>query len=229
MHNEAENVELFLQLYESICKHFSFEFSIVIVNNASTDDTLRKLNAISRRFPKMDVVDNPYGKGYGDGVQFGLQKCQTQYALIITSDLQYSYSDAITLIELFIQLVCTSPKQFSIQTNRRRRLDGFYSGIRGRCWKRVLNTLFHFPHYFDPASQLKIVPVDTAIRCKSSDFTWDIEQILVARNQNLQMEVVPISFYPRKFGKSSLSQGILSAEFTAFNRLRNFYNEKKLN
>ena len=217
MFNEENNVRDFLQIINGIREFFHFNFPLIIVNNGSTDATQKMLDDFVPKTANTTLLFNP-GTGYGDGVCAALKTAMTDYALLITSDLQYSYADATRMIEKFLQFYDKSD-YFCLLSNRETRLDSLYQVLRGRLWKWLLIKIFGLPNNFDPASQLKIVPVGLSLSLTSRDFIWDIEQVLTCIRRNIETEVIPVSFFPRKNGKSSLSGGFFKAELNAARRL----------
>jgi len=59
------------------------EIPVMIVDNASSDETLSIARAVR---PNAHVIKNSIGLGYGNGMNVGLEKISTEYALMINPD-----------------------------------------------------------------------------------------------------------------------------------------------
>ena len=218
-YNEEESLENFFEACNSIRKILEIEFPIVLVNNGSTDLTLTILNAFASRSRKVTVIDNPHGKGYGDGINAAIEKVMTPYVLILPSDLQFSAADATKVIKHFIELYNFKEQHLNILTFRKRRLDSIYNRIRGQIWKLFLRSLFRLPRALDPASQLKLICTDCCSNISESSFLWDVVQSISSCASASKAEVVPVTLYARAHGNSSLKGSPMENELLAFRRL----------
>ena len=73
-------------------------FKIIIVDNASFDDSVQIL---SRSFPEHHILKSESNIGYGRAANEGLQQCRSRFALLLNPDLKVSE-------ELVIQLLSTA-------------------------------------------------------------------------------------------------------------------------
>jgi len=220
MYNEEENLEELFANFLEVRRYFDFKFPIIIVDNGSTDSSM---DLARIKCSKMDLVTTVFnrGNGWGDGIRSALKRCETDYALITSSDLQYNVEDWCKLIEVFINSG-TNISPFCVFSRRKFRFDSFYESLRGKLWRKFLVFILRLPRQFDPASQLKLVNVNHALKATSHDFIWDIENVVQAINHDLAIRVVEISFWPRKYGSSSLRKGFLRTEIHAMRRLLHF-------
>ena len=72
------------------------EFEVVVVNDGSTDNTLKVLNENNKLLTKIITYEKNRGKGYA--VIEGLKACDGQYILIQDADLEYSPEDYPSLL-----------------------------------------------------------------------------------------------------------------------------------
>jgi glycosyltransferase involved in cell wall biosynthesis len=216
--NERENVDLFVELVRELRIHFAYPIKVVIVDNGSSDGTYQKLSEISNSLMGFRAVRNETPGGYGDGIGLALSLCQTKYALIVPSDLQYRTQDCIKVLEAFLGLNSSS-SSVAIFTFRRNRFDSAFARKRGEIWRYLCIKMLRLPSYFDPASQLKILPIDISMNCKSHNFIWDIESTWRVYNFQASIFMVDVTLYDRTKGESSLSAIFFVSELVALRSL----------
>lgn len=70
---------------ESILSQPFSDFELLLINDASTDDSLAAARALERQDQRVTVYDKPHG-GLGDTRNFGVQRAQGEYLLFVDSD-----------------------------------------------------------------------------------------------------------------------------------------------
>lgn len=227
-HNEASNVSDYINLILELRKYFSVAFDFVFVSNGSEDNTFEDARLKTQGVNKCRVVENEFAGGYGDGLKRALFECNTQYIFIIPTDLQYSLQDCIQVLEQF-SLAKNLSQSLAILTFRIKRFDSNWAKFRGRLWRIYVNHVFNLPKYFDPASQLKILPLDLALLCKSRNFIWDVESAVRLARLGVTVNFVDVSLHKRKKGSSSLPRQMFASEKLALKSIRQlkrqFYSE----
>lgn len=77
--------ELFLSL---IVSEASSGYSVVVVDNASTDDTAEY---IKTQFPSVELLQLPINKGFAHGYAVALQQIQAKYYVLLSADFEVSH------------------------------------------------------------------------------------------------------------------------------------------
>lgn len=68
---------------ESIYKHTTYAFEIIVVDNCSTDGTP---NFIKQMFPIVKVINSTYNRGYGGGNNLGVKYAIGNYIVVLNPD-----------------------------------------------------------------------------------------------------------------------------------------------
>jgi len=86
-HNTAHLTEKCLEFLYKNLKNYNFKYKIIVVDNASTDNTLDKLeNLKDKNHLNLLIIRNKKNLGYGKANNQGLKKTQSQYTLFLNSD-----------------------------------------------------------------------------------------------------------------------------------------------
>ena len=96
--NESENIKLLLkEINESLNKYKSYE--IVIVNDASTDDTSEILSNIN--YNSLKIIENKINKGQSFSIQRGIENASNKIIVTIDGDGQNDPADIPKLLNLY--------------------------------------------------------------------------------------------------------------------------------
>jgi glycosyltransferase involved in cell wall biosynthesis len=216
--NEEEIVPEFINNLNQILK-FQPAISAVLVNNSSTDETYKILLEQTKELKKVKVINNPDGRGYGDGIRTAINASFDQHVIIFPGDLQYGIEDVKKLLSAFFSSSENARSHVNIFTNRVQRLDGKYNSFRGYIFKKILHVFFRLPNASDPASQLRLLCRCCLIKSKTPDFTWDVEVYLdIFANQKIH-KTIEVIFYPRLIGISSLKKKFLATEVITLRKI----------
>jgi hypothetical protein len=207
MRNEAENIPHFIDLISQLQSDLSIDLNAAIVNNGSVDGTQNVIASL----PKQSLIsffENPVGSTYADGIEFAISKVSSAYILIIPSDLQFAYSDVLSILKLFFEKTENHERNdispIAIFTFRKFRTDGRFMKFRGYFWRLIVTRVLKIESKLDPASQLKIIPTPKSFVSINRNFLWDIEVLLRTLKVVTSYDVVDVSFQPRIYGESAL-------------------------
>jgi hypothetical protein len=219
-YNEVNGVNsFFLGLRNCLQSHD--DVRAILINNGSTDETLRELNSHFKEGYAVNVFDNPTPGGYGQGVNFGVSQSVTSYVLILPSDLQFRFEDVGRLISAARMMSSNfETKHVNIFT-KRKRLDGPFASVRGKIWALVVNLFLKIPYKLDPASQLKLLCRCCIPDIASTDFMWDLELSYKMNLGGKIQDVLKVEFRPRITGKSSVTIFPIRTEIVALKKLMN--------
>ena len=98
--NEEDNVD---DLYNQICGVWKanpkYEYELVIIDNASTDSTVKKLKEIAAKDPRVKIIVNTRNFGHIRSPYWGLLQTTGDASIYLASDLQDPPSLALQFIE----------------------------------------------------------------------------------------------------------------------------------
>jgi GT2 family glycosyltransferase len=213
-YNEQDGIESYFKVVNQLIKE-NPRISFILVNNGSTDNTLHLLKTHASNDPRIEVLNNPEGIGYADGIRAEIFRASTEYVLIYPGDMQFSIDGINKVLFAFDESLDSRMIHNNILTYRRRRHDGRKNSIRGFIWKHLVILILGLNFNIDPASQLRILCKCCILESTTSNFIWDIE-IIYNLNKNLRISrVVDVEFFPREYGISSLKMNLFKTEVSA--------------
>jgi dolichol-phosphate mannosyltransferase len=97
-YNESATLEACVARVRAIASS-SRSLEIVIVDDASSDDSLARAHALSARHPEVRVVAHAVNQGKGAALRSGFRHVTGQFVAIQDADLEYDPQDLIRLLE----------------------------------------------------------------------------------------------------------------------------------
>jgi glycosyltransferase involved in cell wall biosynthesis len=221
--NEEEVIEKYLFNLKFLSRN-ELKIKFILVNNGSTDATLKLLKKGIKNLDRVQIITNPEGSSYAEGIRKGISLAKTKHILIFPGDMQFSSLDTQKLLNYYAQQVIKNRRHINILSYRKRRFDGLFLSLRGTIWKYILNQVLLTHANHDPASQLRILCKCCLPNSQTKDFFWDIEVFFHLFLKKSISNTVDVNFYKREFGKSKLDEMPFRKELNALNRLRKMKN-----
>ena len=97
-YNETKTLERCVERVRAIASD-RLALEIVIVNDASKDDSLAKARALEARHPEIRVFSHEVNQGKGAALRTGFSKVTGDYVAVQDADLEYDPHDLVRLIE----------------------------------------------------------------------------------------------------------------------------------
>ncbi|MAG31692.1 MAG: glycosyl transferase, partial [Deltaproteobacteria bacterium] len=97
-YNETDTLEACVARVLDIASD-QLELELVIVDDASKDDSLVKAHALAARHPEIRVFGHEVNQGKGAALRTGFQKVTGGYVAVQDADLEYDPTDLVRLIE----------------------------------------------------------------------------------------------------------------------------------
>ena len=94
-HNEAENLTTCITDIEKALGQNKIEREIIVVDDNSTDNTIRILENLCRQFKSLRVIENKGECGFGRAVRLGIQEFSGDAVAIMMADLSDSPQDLV--------------------------------------------------------------------------------------------------------------------------------------
>lgn len=198
-HNESENLKILLpRLRTSLA---NIRSQIVIVDNASNDDTGAVLDFLKGSMPNLDIIKEPC-LGYGRTVIMGLKNAHGKVIAIMRADNQEKPEDLVRMYK-YLQM---SGLEFckAIRKNRLRE-----EGITRVIVSAVYNTLFGWFFCVD-AKDINASPkiftkkFYAQLKPESADWFIDAEMVIKARKLGYEIGEMEILYSPRLNGRSNV-------------------------
>jgi glycosyltransferase involved in cell wall biosynthesis len=193
-YNETETIiELLSKVRQQKCVN-----EIIIIDDASTDDSLKKIQRV--KDSQIRVIQQSKNQGKGAALQRGFAKVKSQVVVVQDADLEYDpkeYSKMLRLISNNTADVVFGSR-FLTSENRRaiyfwHRVGNFLLTIFSNMWTNIDLT--------DMETCLKMMPSDIAKSLNLKETRFGIEPEITAKlaKRKLRIYEVPISYYGRTY------------------------------
>ncbi|WP_417335292.1 glycosyltransferase family 2 protein [Halobacteriovorax marinus] len=198
-YNEEGNLyELVSGLYKVLDNLDQLEWNIIIVNDGSTDNTLDLAKSLALEFSNILVLNNEKNLNLGLSYQRALQHVSSEFVSWIPADGEIPPSLFSELIPLSNSksIVITYPTNSYTE----RPLNRY---ILSKVYRTIINLVFRLRvHYQNGVS---IIPTKTLKKKTliSEGFTINLEILLKAKEDKLNIIQVPFQLKKRVFGASN--------------------------
>ena len=207
-YNEAENIPLFFP--ELLAFAQEKHFSVIAVNDGSSDGSEKLLSAFTERYPNFILISHKLNRGYGAALKTGLRAVKTDFAITIDADGQHRLED-VEKCFAFIQETNADIVVGGRQNNQ----SGTYRTLGKMIIKLFAKSLLKLP-VNDLNSGMKCYRMDEVRDylelCPDTMAFSDVVLLLMANDRKLVLET-PIKIMARTAGKSTI--GLRSAIDTA--------------
>ena len=197
--NEAKGLGELIYQASKIAVKENGEF--VLVDNGSTDATLELLK--SNLLPGIRWVSTPVNRGYGGGILFGLDSCNSNVVGWTHADLQTPLDDIVKAIEAL------KGETGFVKGRRRNRplIDKVFTSGMG-----IFESLLFKTWVWDINAQPTLFRTDFMATWVSPplDFSLDLYALLTATKAKVGVKRVDVLFLPRKYGESTWNTGWVS-------------------
>ena len=196
--NEAiilrKSVESLLQFLENNWKRNSL-WSVVIADNASTDDTKRIGSALMAEHPKQVCYVRIDKKGRGNALREIIRSFDSSYYLYSDIDIPVDFSEFLNFFSLL------EGNELDIVIGKRKGRRPFARKVLTyglRLWTRSVFQL----SFADPQSGFKAFnakAADLALLCREESYFFDTELLVHGARENLRMKEVEILWIEQRY------------------------------
>jgi len=191
--------------------NFSF-CEVLVVDDGSSDGTARVVQEFAKKNPCVRLLRNPGNRGKGYSVRHGMLEAKGEWIL-------YTDADLSAPIEEIEKLWLALRQHGAAIAFGSRVVDGslvevHQSALRelsGRLFNRVMRWVTGLP-FRDTQCGFKLYQADAARRVfsrqKQEGFSFDVEDLLIARNLGVRTVEVPVRWANVEGTKVRLSQGM---------------------
>jgi dolichol-phosphate mannosyltransferase len=204
-HNEAENLRTVVPLLLAALEGAGINHELLVINDASTDDTSDVLDELTARHRNLRFIENPAPNGFGLAIRAGLANFRGDAVAIVMAD---GSDDPTDVVRCYVKLQEGYDCVFGSRFVAGSKLIGY------PMHKLIINRLANL--FIRVIFQIRYNDVTNAFKCYRRTVIAGLEPIL-ARHFNLTVElplkaivrgyrfaVIPISWTNRKSGVSKL-------------------------
>jgi glycosyltransferase involved in cell wall biosynthesis len=199
MLNEQDNVNITLPAVVSKTSKLCSRFEIIAVNDGSTDETLRKVKQIQKKYPQIQIINHNGNLGYGAALKNGIKKARYDWIFFTDADMQFNVSE----LKKFIPY---SRNYDFIIGFRKNRADPKRRKISSWLYNKAIRLLFG----------LKLTDVDCAFKLMrksevkklaihSNSFFVSVELMVKASSKHCRIIELPVQHLPRRNGHSTVT------------------------
>jgi glycosyltransferase involved in cell wall biosynthesis len=134
-YNEQDNIR---RVYESAAKvlgPIGVDYEVILVDDGSTDQTPRIIDAIAAADPRVTAVHHPANLGYGAAIQSGIRAATKTLVFFTDGDGQFDLNELPPLLPLM-------KEHDIVSCFRLNRQDGLLRKLNAWCWTSLVCLLF---------------------------------------------------------------------------------------
>lgn len=224
-YNEAQTITQILQCVIESPLPADIQKEIIVVDDASTDDTSDRVKKVRQQFPQLSIVyiRLPKNQGKGYAVRTGIAQATGQAILIQDADLEYDPRDYAALLQPLLDDTARV-----VYGSRIRKRDNPRGGFLFYCGGRLLSgftTLLFGQRITDEPTCYKLFSTEVlrSIPLTSNRFGFCPEVTGRLLRQGIYIHEVPICYRPRARSegkKIRLRDGIEALCLLAYHRYR---------
>ncbi len=205
-HNEQENLPPTVAGLVLALEREAIRYEIIVVNDNSADDTLRVAEELAAGNPSLRIVNRTNLGGFGRAVRAGLEVYAGSAVTIVMADRS---DDPVDVIRCFRKLEEGYDCVFGSRFRRQSRVVGYPRRklVVNRVVNKTLQLMF-WTRFNDLTNAFKVYRREVVEACgpySSSHFNLTIEMSLTALIREYRIAEIPINWYGRTWGGSSLS------------------------
>lgn len=196
-YNDSQTIGTLVKDAIAILKKLTENSEVIVVDDGSTDTSRSILKELLKKYAQLKVVFHEKNIGYGRAIQSGFKKAQGEYIFYTDGDGQYDVKELPRLVSKLKENITFVN---GIKINRS---DPFYRIIIGKVYNYIVGLLFFLP-VGDINCDFRLIKSNLlkSKRFKSSSGTIGVELVKIAQKNGAVFAQVPVSHYPRRFGKS---------------------------
>ncbi|MEK6847071.1 MAG: glycosyltransferase family 2 protein [Nanoarchaeota archaeon] len=195
VYNEEKTVEMVVNSVFAV-KIPNYEKEIIIVNDASTDNTSRLLKKLKIKHKKLIILNHKINSGKGSAILTASRAVTGKIVVIQDADLEYDPQDIPKLVK------CYDAYPGSVVYGSRELKKNDYSYVSYLMGNKLLNfltNLLYKVNISDMETCYKLLPAEIFRKLDLKSNSFDIEPEITAKVglMGLKIREVPINYRPR--------------------------------
>lgn len=195
-YNEEARLGRTVMCVEEYLRHCGYSWELIVVDDGSTDDTVRVATAAFTSPHSSRVLRNPRNMGKGASVRAGMLAAKGRYRLFSDADL----STPIEEVEKLLRALQGDGAEVAIGSRRMKdshleQRQPFYRELMGWVFNLLVRALV-LPNIRDTQCGFKLFTADAADHIfpkqRLDGFSFDVETLVLAARQGYRIEEVPV-------------------------------------
>lgn len=196
-YNDANTIPGLVRAVEAALKQITDDYEIIVVNDASRDNSAEVLEALMPQVPSLRVVQHETNRGYGGALRSGFESATKDYVFYTDGDGQYDPSELVLLASHM------QPGVDVVNGYKISRQDPWYRQVIGSAYQHTAHALFSLPiRDVDCDFRLLRKSVFDVMTLESPDGAICIELVRKLKDSGFRMVEVPVHHFPRMYGTS---------------------------
>lgn len=201
--NEAKRIKKILMDIERYQKKKSFSIQVIVVDDASTDQTVQITRSFKDRISNLRIITNRHNLGKGGAVRRGVLESAGEYVIFADAD----NSTPIAQVDKLLKVI----KKYDIAIGSRYCLGSKIivpQPLSRRIGSKIIRAIVKYflaLNYFDTQCGFKLFKRSAAKkifkRKFSASYAFDIELLLIARKLAYCVSEVAINWYDKDGSK----------------------------
>jgi glycosyltransferase involved in cell wall biosynthesis len=205
-HNEQENIPQLVKEVSIALNELNETWELIIVNDASTDNTLSILLSLAKEYRQLKVLSLKQRSGQTAAIDCGLRNANGKYIATLDADLQNDPFDIDRMLNLIISDKCDMVSGW-----RKERNDPWIRLVSTRIANSVRNWLTN-ENIHDSASGIKVLKRECISKIKLYNGLHRFLPTLV-KMEGYRVNELPVNHRPRQAGIAKY--GVLNRVFKA--------------
>lgn len=195
--NEEANLEVLLNQALRIIPQIAKQYELLIINDGSTDDSLKIAQKIAKKHNEIKVLSHPSNLGYGEVLKTGIKQSQYEWIFWTDSDLQFDLAEIVNLVR-------ESNKYQAIIGYRKKRVEGIFRHFNANLFKLYIDLLFRIKvKDIDCAFKLFQADLLKKLKLSSGSAFTSAEILYLLKKKGIKFKEIPVTHYPRLYGQAT--------------------------
>lgn len=202
MYNEELNIEHAVAAAVESLQKYSDDYEIIIVDDASTDDSPQLAAKLARENPRITVITHTLNQKLGATLRSGFAATTKELIFYMDADIPF---DPEVLGNAIRAMHVTGADMIAAYRHDRT-MEGARRAVYTLLYNWLIGVLFGWPHR-DINFSFKLMKrkVLESIELKSEGSLIDAELVVKAKNRGFAIQQMGIDYFPRIRGTSSLA------------------------
>ncbi len=195
--NDAQSLPYMVTRAYEAARSITHNFEIIIIDDGSTDDTLRVVSELRRHYRHLRLVTHPKNRGYGGALISGFTAAKKEWVFYTDGDGQYDPSELTLLINK------ASSRTDVVNGYKEKRHDPLMRIIAGSIYNWFIRIIYH-PPIRDIDCDFRLIRRSLLKRLDLTSQSGAIclELVTKLHHRGARFREVAVHHYPRLFGRS---------------------------
>ena len=206
MFNEELNIEQALSAAVPALMKYASDYEIIVVDDASTDDSPRLVAEAAAANPRIRLVRHERNRKLGGSLKTGFAHATRQLVFYMDADLPFDPD----VLGRAIRAMQVTGADVIAGYRLDRTIEGFRRTVYSYVYNALIGVLFGWPHR-DINFSFKLMKREVleTLDLRSEGSLIDAELIVKAKNRGFSIQQIGLDYFPRLRGQSHLSSPLV--------------------